>query len=680
MSLYHKYRPKDFSEIIGNEEIIENLETMLRSEDRSHSFLFTGDKGCGKTTLGRILGEKLGTAETDFVEINSSQFRGIDTVREIIKQSSFLPLSGQSRTWLIDECFAKGTMITLVDGTKIPIQHIIKGMEVLNLKGSGKVQDTFVNKVPLERIVKINLTSKHYIYCSCDHLFLTQKGWMKAIDLSDNFVFFPIYSKFVNNINSLNYEKNNKILRTLWKTIDKKTKTILQQFLSINNISKKSNNRNKELSNLSENISNKTISQKYNMFQKMWKYFSWTKKKRNDIFGRKEIENIRETQIIFTNKKGIITKGTKQTKNEKRKSFIQSIKFRKSERNKTHKTNTSYLERKTWWKWNVYKIPTFISKYIRMGNGISDKNESFSFRWKWVSNMLQSGYCKYQIKNSNRSRWEGSQFEKQQIERFEKNGQIERIRVESIEIYQPGYNDKSFECIISDTERNQKYVNFYDLQIEGHPSYIADNIIVHNCHKLTNDAQNAFLKILEEPPSHVNFILCTTDPQRLIEPLKDRCTTFAVKPLNDKQMFKLLKRIARKEEQVLDEKILDKITEVSKGHPRAALQILDKVFSVPEKKRLKVVEKADYDESQAIELCRAFMRNAGWKEISIILTGLKDEDPEGIRRMILGYFQSVLLKSENDQAAAVLEVFSENFYNTGFAGLVLACYTLIKGE
>ena len=93
MSLYHTYRPSDFSEIVGNEEIIESLEKMLSGES-SHSFLFTGEKGCGKTTMGRILASKLGASGADYIEINSSQFRGIDTIRDIIKQSSYMPLNG----------------------------------------------------------------------------------------------------------------------------------------------------------------------------------------------------------------------------------------------------------------------------------------------------------------------------------------------------------------------------------------------------------------------------------------------------------------------------------------------------------------------------------------------------------------------------------------------------------
>jgi len=61
------------------------------------------------------------------------------------------------------------------------------------------------------------------------------------------------------------------------------------------------------------------------------------------------------------------------------------------------------------------------------------------------------------------------------------------------------------------------------------------------------------------------------------------------------------------------------------------------------------------------------------------LNGLKDQDPESIRRHVLGYAQAVLLKSDNSRAGLVLESFIEPFFNSGFPQLVLACYIVYKG-
>lgn len=202
--------------------------------------------------------------------------------------------------------------------------------------------------------------------------------------------------------------------------------------------------------------------------------------------------------------------------------------------------------------------------------------------------------------------------------------------------------------------------------------------ILDECHKLTNDAQNALLKIVEDTPEHVYFIFCTTEPQKLISTLKARCSQFQLKTLNDKQMHMLLRRTVKEENESLEAPIYEQIIQDSLGHPRNGLQILDQVLRVPSELRLETAKKSAEEQSQSIELCRALLARKGWKEVNTILAGLTDQEPESIRRHILGYCQSVLLKSDNSQAALIIEQFWEPLYNTGFPGLVFCCYSIIK--
>lgn len=202
--------------------------------------------------------------------------------------------------------------------------------------------------------------------------------------------------------------------------------------------------------------------------------------------------------------------------------------------------------------------------------------------------------------------------------------------------------------------------------------------LIDECHKMTNDAQNAMLKILEDTPKHIYFILCTTEPQKVIAAIRGRCIELQVKPLTDLDMKKLLKSICKKEGEEISKEIYDQIIQDSLGHPRNALQILEQVFSVDEDRRLDVAKKTAAVQSQGIELCRVLLKKSAWKEVSVILQGLKDQEAEDIRRMVLGYCQAVLLKMDNPRAGLVLECFIEPFYNSGFPGLVLACYTVVK--
>ena len=203
--------------------------------------------------------------------------------------------------------------------------------------------------------------------------------------------------------------------------------------------------------------------------------------------------------------------------------------------------------------------------------------------------------------------------------------------------------------------------------------------LIDECHKMTNDAQNALLKALEDTPDHVYYILATTDPQKLISTIKGRCSTFAVNPLSERQTVRLLRHVSKAEDAKPAKEVYQQIYQDSFGHPRNALQILDQVLRVEPEKQLEVARRSAEEQSQSIELCRALIGNeGGWKNVSTILNGLKNEDAESIRRHVLGYASSVLLKKDHERAGLVMEEFIEPFYNTGFPGLVFACYSVIK--
>ena len=137
-------------------------------------------------------------------------------------------------------------------------------------------------------------------------------------------------------------------------------------------------------------------------------------------------------------------------------------------------------------------------------------------------------------------------LEKTYTKRSKENKQTKLIRLENSQVYKRGSNDKYFLGIIGNKERDQDFVKMYDIQVEKHPSYFADNIPVHNCHQLgqggnspKNVAQNALLKLIEEPPEHMYFILCTTNSEMLTKTIRSRCVNFELKPLTKTQTTKI---------------------------------------------------------------------------------------------------------------------------------------------
>lgn len=205
--------------------------------------------------------------------------------------------------------------------------------------------------------------------------------------------------------------------------------------------------------------------------------------------------------------------------------------------------------------------------------------------------------------------------------------------------------------------------------------------ILDECHKMTGDAQTALLKALEDTPSHVYYILCTTEPQKLLPTIRGRCAQYQVNPLSEKEMKTLLRRVIKAEGESLSKEIYDQIIQDSLGHPRNALQILAQVLSVDEDKRMDIAKKSAETQSKTIELCRALVKRESWPVVAGILNGLKEEDPESIRRAILGYCQAILLgKNADSSVAGIMQEFIEPFYNTGFPGLTFACCSVILGE
>jgi len=204
--------------------------------------------------------------------------------------------------------------------------------------------------------------------------------------------------------------------------------------------------------------------------------------------------------------------------------------------------------------------------------------------------------------------------------------------------------------------------------------------IMDEFQKATADAQAGMLKILEDTPKHVYFVLCTTDPQKLLKAIVGRCSNFQTKTLSDSEMMTLLRRVVKAEEKSIQKIVYEQIIQDATGHPRNALTVLEQVLGVEEDKRLAVAVRTAQEQSQSIELCRLLLTpTAKWTEISKVLGGLKEQDPEGIRRHVLGYSQAVLLKTQNDRAALVLEMFVDNFFDSGYSKLILACYSVFRG-
>lgn len=202
--------------------------------------------------------------------------------------------------------------------------------------------------------------------------------------------------------------------------------------------------------------------------------------------------------------------------------------------------------------------------------------------------------------------------------------------------------------------------------------------LIDECHALTSDAQSAFLKILEDTPSHVHFLLATTDPQKLKQTIRTRCTQVTVKSLSLTHLNDLITNVLEAEEVEMDEEVIDAICERAEGSARKALVLLNTVIGIEDpEEQLEIVNQKEVND-QAIEIARSLLKGS-WADVSRILKNT-DEDPESIRRMILAYMNAIVLKSpkQANRLVPMMEEFEEPFFDTGKPGLTMACYRALR--
>ena len=200
--------------------------------------------------------------------------------------------------------------------------------------------------------------------------------------------------------------------------------------------------------------------------------------------------------------------------------------------------------------------------------------------------------------------------------------------------------------------------------------------ILDESHQLTDGAQQALLKVIEDCPPYVYFMFCTTAPDKLILTLRNRCAKYAVKNLRPSEIGELLAKVNVKEKLGVVDEVIATIAKVCGGCPREALMLLEQVKGMDDaQEALTYLSTAESTKKEILELCRELCtkRVNRWENSMKIYQKL-DTDPETVRLSLLGYFKKVLMGTTvADDAARLCElimVFEKNTYSGGEATLI----------
>ena len=133
-ALYRKYRPRTLEDVVGQEQITELLRGSLKQNKLSHAYLFVGPRGCGKTSVARILAHEVNGFKyeleddyIDIIEIDGASNRGIDNIRDLREKVMIAPTMGRYKVYIIDEVhmLTKEAFNALLKTLEEPPEHAI---------------------------------------------------------------------------------------------------------------------------------------------------------------------------------------------------------------------------------------------------------------------------------------------------------------------------------------------------------------------------------------------------------------------------------------------------------------------------------------------------------------------------------------------------------------------------
>ncbi len=154
-ALYRKYRPVSLETVVGQDSVIAPLTEAIKSGNFSHAYIFTGPRGCGKTSVARIFAHEVNNFKyeledsyIDIIEIDGASNTGIDNIRDLREKAMIAPTEGKYKVYIIDEfhMLSKSAFNALLKILEEPPEHVIFVLATTNLE---KVPVTILSRAQI---------------------------------------------------------------------------------------------------------------------------------------------------------------------------------------------------------------------------------------------------------------------------------------------------------------------------------------------------------------------------------------------------------------------------------------------------------------------------------------------------------------------------------------------------
>ena len=571
----------------------------------------------------------------DVMEIDAASNTGVDNIREIIERSRFAPVQCRYKVYAIDECLTGDSLIQTSEGLMRIDNPNLKGKMVLSYNENIKAWEYKKVRRWLEQGNKKTLiikTSDRQMRCTDNHLIRTETGWVKAKNVQKGMkILSPasagVEQAYINmgqmgdradlqrDINSkeINTEQNyttSKKYLYKQKQYDLSADADARKCLIFPNFCKKREEGSKASNLTGKDIHTKKVMEFGTSEAKIlstlvnnYKLSNWDSY--TELYLGMAVSNIQTRTVDFHDYAGHTEQNSNYGWNTKQLVYNNSVHRYKllliedTAKNQPFAIQLAIL--------NYKKFTRLLSQMIRasqfQGNGFNLLHQKAWHGGIWMTDrfsLLQKVVPQFFftlkdfLKQKTKLLLNGLQIwdilpnqnliQKNLPKKPTTTSNWEQNLVENgCQIYNsiqfPRWTT-SLEKVESVSHAGLEEV--YDLEVEDNHNFVANGLLVHNCHMLSTAAFNALLKTLEEPPLRVVFILATTDPQRVLSTIISRCQRFDYRRIPLPEMITHLKYIAGEENIAIADDAIALIAQIANGGLRDAESLLDQLSLLPE--------------------------------------------------------------------------------------------------